>query len=113
MCLGIRAAEIQQGPPAELVARARRFGAPLAPANTIQQFLDDPQVAANRTVFEVDTGRDVATLRMLRNPVRFEQTPTSVRAFAPKLGEDSDRVLAEIGYSAEEIAELRRSQAIG
>ena len=49
----------------------------------------------------------------LRNPVRFAQTPTSVRAFAPKLGEDSDQVLAELGYSAEEIEKLRQSQAVG
>ncbi len=110
---GILEDEIRKWPTVELVERARRFGAPLAPANTIQQFLDDPQVAANRTVFEVDTGRDVGTLRMLRNPVRFEQTPTSVRAFAPKLGEDSDQVLSDLGYSADDIAELRRSQAIG
>ena len=70
-------------------------------------------MAANRTVFEVDTGSDVGTVRMLRNPVRFEQTPTSVRAFAPKRGENSHQVLAELGYSAEEIEELRRSQTIG
>ena len=109
----ILADEIEKWPTAELVDRARRFGAPVAPANTVREFLADPQVVANRTVFEVETGRDVGTLRMLRNPVRFEQTPTSVRAFAPKLGENNDEVLAELGYSADDIAELRRSQAIG
>jgi crotonobetainyl-CoA:carnitine CoA-transferase CaiB-like acyl-CoA transferase len=109
----ILADEIEKWPTAELVDRARRFGAPVAPANTIREFLADPQVVANRTVFEVETGRDVGTLRMLRNPVRFEQTPTSVRAFAPKLGENNDEVLAELGYSTDDIAELRRSQAIG
>ena len=105
--------EIRKWPTAELVERARRFGAPVAPANTVQEFLDDPQVAANRTVFEVETGRDVGKLRMLRNPVRFQQTPTSVRAFAPTLGENTEEVLAELGYSAEDVAELKRSQAIG
>ena len=109
----ILADEIEKWPTAELVDRARRFGAPVAPANTVREFLADPQVVANRTVFEVETGRDVGTLRMLRNPVRFEQTPTSVRAFAPKLGENNDEVLAELGYSTDDIAELRRSQAIG
>ena len=62
---------------------------------------------------EVDTERDIATIRMLRNPVRFEQTPTSVRAFAPNLGENTEQVLGEMGYSAEEIAELRESRTVG
>jgi crotonobetainyl-CoA:carnitine CoA-transferase CaiB-like acyl-CoA transferase len=110
---GILEQEVAKWPTAELVERARRFGAPLAPANTVEEFLADPQVAANRTVFEVDTGREIGTLRMLRNPVRFEQTPTSVRAFAPNLGENSDEVLAELGYSADDIAALRESQTVG
>jgi crotonobetainyl-CoA:carnitine CoA-transferase CaiB-like acyl-CoA transferase len=41
-------------PTATVVDRARRFGAPLAPANSVQEFFADPQGAANRTVFEAE-----------------------------------------------------------
>ncbi|MBM4267775.1 MAG: CoA transferase [Deltaproteobacteria bacterium] len=96
---------------AELVERAREFGAPLAPANDVADFLCDPQVASNRTVFETeDPG--AGRMRMIRNPVRFADTPTSLRRRPPRLGEHTDEVLREIGYTAEEIGALRAEGAV-
>jgi formyl-CoA transferase len=39
-------------------------------------------------------------------------TPGRVRSSAPKLGDDTDAVLGEIGLSAAQVAELRASGAI-
>ncbi len=104
--------EIVKWPTAELVERARRFGAPLAPANGVAEFLEDPQVRANGTIFE--TEHDAAgTVRQLRNPVRFEKTPGSLRRHPPTAGEHTDEVLREAGFDDAEIARLRESQAIG
>jgi crotonobetainyl-CoA:carnitine CoA-transferase CaiB-like acyl-CoA transferase len=96
---------------ADLVARAREFGAPLAPANDLKSFLADPQVAHSRTVFEVQHP-EAGTLRLLRNPARFGKTPSNVRQFPPGLGQHTDELLRESGYDEAAIAKLRASGAI-
>jgi crotonobetainyl-CoA:carnitine CoA-transferase CaiB-like acyl-CoA transferase len=51
-------------------------------------------------------------IREPRPPARFERTPAAIRGPAPRLGEHSDAVLAELGRSAAEIAALRASGAV-
>ena len=46
-------------------------------------------------------------MRQPRPAARFEQTPAELRSFAPILGEHTDAVLAETGFSAAEITALR------
>jgi crotonobetainyl-CoA:carnitine CoA-transferase CaiB-like acyl-CoA transferase len=103
--------EIAKWPTAELVERARRFGAPVAPANGLRDFFEDPQVRANRTVFEVEHER-AGTLRQLRNPARFTEPPLSLRRHPPELGQHTDEVLREAGFSDEELRTLRESGAV-
>jgi crotonobetainyl-CoA:carnitine CoA-transferase CaiB-like acyl-CoA transferase len=103
--------EVRKWPTTELVERARRFGAPLAPANGMPEFLADPQVAHNRTVFEL-RDPDAGRLRLLRNPVRFERTPASVRELPPRLGAQTDAILRAAGYGDEEIKALRAAGTV-
>jgi len=107
----ITAEECRKWTTAELVERARRFGAPVATCNGLPEFLDDPQVAANRTVFETEDR--AGAMRLLRNPVRFETTPTDVRQTPPRLGEHTDEILREVGYTDDRIQELRAAGSIG
>jgi len=52
-------------------------------------------------------------LRQARAAARFSATPTTIRRGAPALGEHTDEVLGEIGYSAAEIADLRAAGTFG
>jgi crotonobetainyl-CoA:carnitine CoA-transferase CaiB-like acyl-CoA transferase len=96
---------------AALVERARHFGAPLAPANGIRDFLADPQVAANRTVFEAEDAA-AGSIRYVRNPLRLGTAPPSLRRHPPRLGEHTDEVLGAAGYGGEQIAALRASSVV-
>jgi crotonobetainyl-CoA:carnitine CoA-transferase CaiB-like acyl-CoA transferase len=51
-------------------------------------------------------------LRMLGLPIELSGTPASIRLEPPVLGADTDAVLVELGYSAEEITALRASGVV-
>ena len=104
-------AEIRKWTTSELVERARKLGAPLAPCNGIQEMLDDPQIRHNRVILEVEHPEH-GTVRYLRNPVRFASTPTSLREHAPRLGEQTDTILGEAGFTDDEIHALRESGTV-
>ena len=92
------------------MGRARKLGAPFAPVLEVDEFLEDAQTLHNRTVETVQDTRFGAT-RYLRHPVRYEKTPASLRRHAPRLGEHTDEILAEAGFSTSEIEALRESGA--
>ena len=103
--------EVAKWPTQVLVERARRFGAPVAPANSIPDMMADPQVQHSGIVFEAEHA-EAGTMRYLRSPVRFAETPTSMRRHPPALGEHTEELLQEAGYSETEIASLRESGAV-
>jgi crotonobetainyl-CoA:carnitine CoA-transferase CaiB-like acyl-CoA transferase len=109
--LALAEQELRKWPTAELVERARRFGAPLAPVNDVAAFLADPQVVASGAVIAMEDS-EAGPMRFLGSPARFRDTPTSFRRMPPRLGEHTDEVLGEAGFGAEEIGTLRAACAV-
>jgi crotonobetainyl-CoA:carnitine CoA-transferase CaiB-like acyl-CoA transferase len=109
--LAIAEEEFRKWPTAELVERARRFGAPLAPVNDVAAFMADPQVAASGAVVPMEDP-EAGPMRFLGNPVRFPDTPTSFRRLPPRLAQHTEEVLGETGFGADEIEALRAINAI-
>jgi len=79
---------------------------PCAASGTVEEFLDDPQVAANGMVIEVEQP-GFGTVRQMGVPVRLERNPGEVRGPSPELGEHTAEVLSNLGYSAHDITNLR------
>ena len=50
--------------------------------------------------------------RVINPAVRFDATPAGLHRHAPLIGEHTDEVLAEVGYSAAEIAALRSADVL-
>ncbi len=55
---------------------------------------------------------DLGKIRYVGAPVKFSDAECSIRRRAPRLGEHSEEVLAELGYSAEEIVEMKGKGAV-
>ena len=90
---------------ATLEAAFRQHGAPLGRVNEKPAVLTDPQVQHNQALVELAHG-DVGRVRVARSAARFDghaQVPTRGAA---RLGEHGEVVMAELGFSATQIAEL-------
>jgi crotonobetainyl-CoA:carnitine CoA-transferase CaiB-like acyl-CoA transferase len=95
----------------EWLERLEAEGVPCAPVLTRDQVIAHPQIQASGILLESEhpvAGR----LRQTRTAARFA-TPTVVRHGAPRLGQHSGEVLAELGLSADDIAGLRRQGVVG
>jgi crotonobetainyl-CoA:carnitine CoA-transferase CaiB-like acyl-CoA transferase len=68
--------------------------------------LASPEAAALEAVVDVEHPV-LGAVRQVGSPLRFADTPGSIRAAPPLLGEHTDEVLAEIGYTPAEIEVLR------
>jgi formyl-CoA transferase len=84
------------------------------PAGRIYSAADiaaDPHFAARGMIEQVIVG-DGEPLRMPGVVPKLSATPGAIRTPAPKLGEHTDEVLREIGFSAEEVAQFRKAKII-
>ena len=86
-------------------------GVPATPVNTVDRVMDDPQTAARRIIERVVHPR-LGEIPVVGTPVKFSRMRPGVRTPAPRQGEHTDQVLAEHGYSAGRIAELRAKKVI-
>lgn len=85
---------------------------PSAPILKRSEVIVHPQVEASETVIEYQHAV-AGGIRQARVPARFFGTPPTAPRGAPLLGEHNGEVLAEAGFSAEEISKLLESDVIG
>jgi crotonobetainyl-CoA:carnitine CoA-transferase CaiB-like acyl-CoA transferase len=89
-----------------------RAGVPAGAVQTPQQALDDPQAAAIGIYTEVAYPGLPQPARVVDLPVRLSRTPGGIRSRPPMIGEHTEEVLAEIGFDAAAIADLRRREIV-
>ncbi|MCH8097019.1 MAG: CoA transferase [Proteobacteria bacterium] len=96
---------------AEWLAKLEVAGVPAGPVMSVGEMHQDPQTLARNMVLEVDHPR-AGKVKTLGPPVKLSRTPASVRRPAPLFGQHTAEVLAEYGYSSEEIDKLAAAGAI-
>jgi formyl-CoA transferase/CoA:oxalate CoA-transferase len=111
-----RGAAIHRRPPAHPAAqhwieRLNAAGVPCGSVRSLQELFADPQIQARQMVAEIEH-TTIGALRVLGLPVKLSDTPGAVRTPPPRLGEHTDTVLHDFGFSDDAIAELRRQKVI-
>lgn len=90
----------------EVVVAFEQAQAAVAPVYDVRDILADPQYTALDTVVTVPD-EDLGTVRMQNVPFRMSGTPGEIRHAGRGHGQDTDKVLAALGLTAEQIAALR------
>ena len=94
----------------KLVEKLNEAGVPTGPIYAINEVFADPQVQHLKIAQTVKAKDRSVTL--VGQPVTLSRTPSKLVAPPPRLGEHTNAVLKEFGFSAKQIAELRRAGAI-
>jgi crotonobetainyl-CoA:carnitine CoA-transferase CaiB-like acyl-CoA transferase len=82
-----------------------------SPVQTPAQVAADPQVMASGAIVQVEDGQG-GTYPSPAAPARFPGADATVRPRSPHLGEHTRQVLAEIGYSTDEIDAMFAAEAV-
>lgn len=91
-------------PKAHWLAAFEARGIPCGPINTYPEAFADPQVRSRDMVVELEHPT-LGHTPTLGSPIKMSDTPTVVRRRAPLLGEHTEEVLREAGFSE---ADIRR-----
>ena len=98
-------------PRAEWGARFDAHGVLWAAGLTVPEIAEDPQAAENNAWIET-ADRAGNPVRIPAGPADFDGVNSAVAATGPEHGEHTEEVLLELGYSWEQIADLKGKGAI-
>jgi crotonobetainyl-CoA:carnitine CoA-transferase CaiB-like acyl-CoA transferase len=78
---------------------------------TPEEVISDPQAIINGFFSEVDHP-EAGTVKYLNTPIKFKQNPAEIRSASPEMGQNTEELLLELGFSWEDIERLKDLKAI-
>ena len=97
---------------AEVLEAMEEARLPAGPIMSPQDVLEDPHIAAKGLFQPVEYPGLNIPAPLMRTPVELSETPGEIRTRPPTLGEHTDEIMKELGYSMEQIDELRENRII-
>jgi crotonobetainyl-CoA:carnitine CoA-transferase CaiB-like acyl-CoA transferase len=104
-------AHTEKKPTTVWVEALNAAGVPCGPIYSIDEMFGDAQVKHLQMAQDVPNDEN-RHIRLVAQPVTLSRTPSKMVAPPPELGEQTDEVLAEFGFSAAEIAALRHDKVV-
>ncbi|WP_375088736.1 CaiB/BaiF CoA transferase family protein [Peribacillus sp. RS7] len=95
----------------DVFEKTERAGVPCGPIHTIDQVINHPQIIEREMIINVEHPH-IKNLKMPGFPVKFSDTPSTVRQYPPLLGEHTDEVLSQLGYTEMEIEKLKDGKVV-
>jgi crotonobetainyl-CoA:carnitine CoA-transferase CaiB-like acyl-CoA transferase len=102
---------IKERPTAEWLERLDANDVPSAPVLRRNEVIANEQVVARELIIELDHP-DIGLVRQPKPAARFDRTPAQIQGPAPRIGEHSAAILAELGFEAAEIERLAAEQIV-
>jgi formyl-CoA transferase len=96
---------------AEWVEELNKAGVPCGPIYSVDQMFDDAQVKHLGIAQDVPNAEN-RKIRLVGQPVTLSRTPSRMAARPPEVGEQTDEILGEFGFSAGEISALRKEKVV-
>jgi crotonobetainyl-CoA:carnitine CoA-transferase CaiB-like acyl-CoA transferase len=96
---------------AEWVSIFNKAGVPCGPIYSVDQTFSDPQVK-HLGIAQESARSDGSRLGLVGQPFTLSRTPSKIAARPPDIGEHTDEVLTEFGFSADEIKALHEAKAV-
>jgi len=96
---------------AEILDALGKAGVPAGPIHTIDEVFDHPQAEHYQLRQQVEHAT-LGQINQIGFPYTFSETPPVIRRPPPTLGQHTDEVLSELGYSADSIAVLKEGGAV-
>ena len=96
----------------EVLAEMEKARIPAGPILSPQQVLEDPHIAAKGLFESVEYPGLDTPAPLMKTPVELSETPGEIRSRAPRLGENTDEIMKELGYDQEQIIDLRNKRVI-
>ena len=97
---------------AEALTELEAARIPCGPVYELDETLADPQVHARGLLQDVDSPDGSRKVPISAPAVRLSETPGDVRRRAPRLGEHTDEVLGQLGFTTDEIAAFREQRVV-
>ena len=92
----------------EAVDILRKFDIPCAPVLSMKEIAEDESLRKSGSIVEVDHPK-LGKYLTVGSPIKFSDLKVEVTA-SPLLGEHTDQILTELGYSADQIKSMRESK---
>jgi crotonobetainyl-CoA:carnitine CoA-transferase CaiB-like acyl-CoA transferase len=103
--------EFSKASTAHWVEVLNRAGVPCGPIYRMDQVFADPQVRHLQAAADVEHPK-LGRFQVVNQAIRLSRTPATVAAATPELGEHTDEILAEAGYSASDIRGMRERKVV-
>ena len=105
------AAKIKSKSRAEWKLLLDEAGIPNGPINNVKEALDSEQARARGMVVNVKHPV-IADLKLVGSPLKFSNSPVTIEKHPPMHGEHTEEVLMKLGYSRQEISQLKQQKII-